>query len=1043
MESSVRWQQLGRHWESDDRSAPLVSDYHPQYLGVSLPSAAVLNPFPPELQRALVDRYRMERELGQGGMATVYLARDRRHDRLVALKVLRPEVSGVLGAERFAREIAIATKLSHPHILPVFDSGGIELGGGQPVLFYTMPYVAGKSLRERLRAEPQLPVEEAVAVARQVAEALDHAHRQGIVHRDIKPENILLAEGNALVADFGIARALDVAGGERLTETGVALGTPAYMSPEQGTASTWLDGRTDVYALGCVLYEMLAGQPPFTGPTAQAIMARHAVDPVPRLGTLRSTIGPRLERVVTRALAKVPADRFPTAGEFGAALATSQMTGTDRAPTFVIRTRLPRRRLVYLALAGGAGLALAAALLAHVRTRELVDLDPALVAIAPFRVVSADSSLAYLREGMVDLLAAKLGAEAGVRATDPRSVLSTWRQVVGTHNEELGSDAALQLAQRMRAGRLIDGSVVGSSNHLTLSASLLRFPQGRTVATANVEGPLDSLSVLVDRLAARLLTVESGVDVTRLSATSSSLPAIRAFLAGRAAFRRGRLEEAFSHYRDATKYDSTFALAAFEMVHMAKWLPGAWGEGSEGDRAVRLAQAGEGRLSGGDRALLDVWTGPIPTGPEYLERWQAAASAFPDRPEVWYWLGDAYFHNGRAVGVDHWSDVAEQEFRRGWTLDSANGMDSLAPEHSPIFAEPLFHMVALAQMKGDTASVLRLVRLGLSADSNGSTAGELRWHRALALGDSALRAYWADSADIDADAFGRIHQFITATGYGSQDWVRATRLASRDFEANHPGEIAGFHEVELLNGGRPRETRRVLLTDSSSSEGLTTRLRYALFWEQDTSGTSEVARRLERRAASALRPGEAGRDQLREICTVAIWRAGHGDFAGVPAATRRLRGAAIPGVSSGDSLLYAQYATLCASLLDAMRSSALRLPDARAKLAEADDASRTYNLVRSVPANLIVARVAEAQGDFALALKAVRRRDGDFATFQWYLSTFLREEGRLAALTGDTVGAVRAYQHFLMLRSNPEPEMRGESEQVREQLAKLIQEPGR
>jgi tetratricopeptide (TPR) repeat protein len=972
-------------------------------------------------------------------MATVYLAHDRRHNRPVALKLLRPEVSSVLGAERFAREIAIAARLTHPNILPLYDSGTLELGGGPPVLYYAMPYVAGKSLRERLRAEPQLPVDEAVRVACQVAEALDHAHRQGIVHRDIKPENILLAEGNALVADFGIARALDAAGGERLTETGLALGTPAYMSPEQGTASSWLDGRADIYALGCVLYEMLAGQPPFTGPTAQAIMARHAIDPVPSLRTLRATIGPAVEGVLTRALAKVPADRFPTARAFGDALGASQASEADRAPTVVTPTSALHSRLVYLALAGGAALALAAALLARVSTRQSVDLDPALVAIAPFRVASADSSLVYLREGMVDLLAAKLGAEAGVRPADPRSVLGIWHQLGAPQDHEVGSDAALQLARRVGAGRLIDGSVVGTSNHLALSASLRRSPKGQTVASASVEGPLDSLSVLVDRLAARLLTVEAGVDVSRLSVTSSSLPAIRAFLAGRAAFRKGRLDEAFRYYRDATTWDSTFALAAFEMVHVSRWFGGGGGE--DANRGVRLAQAGRDRLSSGDRALLDAWTGRLPTGPEYLQRWQAAVQAFPDRPEVWYWLGDAYFHNGRAIGVDDWYILAEEAFRRGWALDSANAMDSLTPERSPIFAEPLLHMVAIAQMKGDTASVLKLTSLGLSADSGGDKGWGLRWARALALGDSARRAFWADSARIDPEAFMQISQFITATGYGSQDWLRASRLATRNFEDRQPGEIAGSHATELLNGGRPREVRRILQRGSNSTEGLVGRLTGALFWEQDTSGTAEAARRLEKRAAGAPRSGGAGRDQLSELCVAAIWRAGHGDFSTVPAAVRRLRGAVLTGVSSNDSILYTQYGTLCATLLDAVRSSALRLPDAKAKLAEADEAARTYNLVRSLPANLVVARVAEAEGDLALALKAVRRRDGDFADFQWYLSTFLREEGRLAAVTGDTAGAIRAYQHWLMLRADPEPEMRAQSEQVRGELAKLVREP--
>ena len=349
----------------------------------------------------------------------------------MALKVLRPEISGVLGSARFAREISIAARLNHPHILPIHDSGVLGLGTDPSILFYTMPYVAGKSLRDRLEEEPQLSVEEAVRIARQVADALDHAHRHGVIHRDIKPENILLADGDALVADFGIARALDAAGGERLTETGLALGTPAYMSPEQGAGSSRLDGRADIYALGCVLYEMLAGQAPFTGPTAQAILARHAIDPVPSLRTVRSTVGAALDRAVARALAKVPADRFPTARAFGDALAALQASGTDHAPAILTPTSSPRRRWMLPAAAGGATLAMALALLAHARHGNPGAVDPAVVAIAPFRVAAADSSLGYLREGLVDLLAAKLGGEAGVRPVDPRSVLSVWRRGAG------------------------------------------------------------------------------------------------------------------------------------------------------------------------------------------------------------------------------------------------------------------------------------------------------------------------------------------------------------------------------------------------------------------------------------------------------------------------------------------------------------------------------------------------------------------------------------------------------------------------------------
>jgi len=278
------------------------------------------------LRSALAGRYTLERELGRGGMATVWLARDEKHDRLVALKVLRPEVAQALGPERFLREIKLTAGLDHPHILPLLDSG--EAGG---FLYYTMPYVEGESLRDRLVREKQLPIDDALAITREVADALGYAHSRGVVHRDIKPENILLAGGHARVADFGIARAITAAGGERFTETGITVGTPAYMSPEQAAGARDLDGRSDVYALGCVLYEMLAGEPPFTGPSAQAILARQSLDPVPRLRTVRETVPEALEAAVMRALAKTPADRFNPVALFTEAL-RGTTTGLDVEP---------------------------------------------------------------------------------------------------------------------------------------------------------------------------------------------------------------------------------------------------------------------------------------------------------------------------------------------------------------------------------------------------------------------------------------------------------------------------------------------------------------------------------------------------------------------------------------------------------------------------------------------------------------------------------------------------------------------------------------
>ena len=278
-----------------------------------------------QLRPALADRYALERELGRGGMATVYLARELKHGRLVAIKVLRPEIAGALGPERFLREIELAARLTHPHILPLHDSG--QVGG---FLYYVMPYIEGESLRDRLEGEGQLSLEDALRITREVASALSYAHSHDVVHRDIKPENILLSGGEAVVADFGIARAITQAAGPRLTETGISVGTPEYMSPEQASGGASIDGRSDVYSLACVLYEMLSGEPPYTGPTAQVVITKRLTDPVPSVRRLRETTPPAVDAAITRALAKAPADRFTKASEFVRALDAA--AGSTRSP---------------------------------------------------------------------------------------------------------------------------------------------------------------------------------------------------------------------------------------------------------------------------------------------------------------------------------------------------------------------------------------------------------------------------------------------------------------------------------------------------------------------------------------------------------------------------------------------------------------------------------------------------------------------------------------------------------------------------------------
>ncbi|MDQ2767764.1 MAG: serine/threonine-protein kinase [Gemmatimonadota bacterium] len=378
------------------------------------------------LKTALEGRYEIVRELGRGGMATVYLAKDLKHDREVAIKVLLPDLGMALGPERFRREIQLATKISHPHILALYDSGETP----DHLLYYVMPFIPGESLRARLDRDRQLSVDDAVQITVEVASALDYAHRQGIIHRDIKPENILLEDGHAIVADFGIAHAISAMGEEKLTQTGITLGTPTYMSPEQAMAERDIDGRSDVYALGCVLYEMIAGTPPFVGPTAASIIARHTLDRVPSLAIVRENVPDELEDVVLQALAKVPADRFKTAGAFAEALqrprgATySRRVEAARSATQSMRGVNPaarRKKMLLRAAAAVLPLALAGwgawryTRGAHIRNAgSSTGLDPRRIAVMYFEDDSKTHELSYLADGLTDALISRLTAVTGL-----------------------------------------------------------------------------------------------------------------------------------------------------------------------------------------------------------------------------------------------------------------------------------------------------------------------------------------------------------------------------------------------------------------------------------------------------------------------------------------------------------------------------------------------------------------------------------------------------------------------------------------------------
>ncbi len=461
------------------------------------------------LQTALSGRYALERELGRGGMATVYLARDLQHDRHVAVKVLLPELAVTLGVERFLREIEVGTVLQHPHIVGVLDSGQTD-----GILFYTMPFVDGASLRDRLVREKQLPIDEAIAIARQVSEALAYAHSKGVIHRDIKPENILLGSNGALVADFGIARAVSVAGGETLTRTGMAVGTPTYMSPEQAMASREVTAESDVYSLACVMYEMLAGQPPFSGPTAMALLARHSLDNVPSLKIVRGTVPDAVEDAIVRAMAKVPADRFHSALDFAAALTDHEGAARRRQESIAAQAIAAktvqqmvggrgRKRLMIAAavalplLAGGGwfgwkamdkGNDDAAGLTGRFAKNK--------IAVMYFQDRSPESKLAYLADGLTESLIDELSAVTQLKVTSQNG------SAVFKGKDAIPTDS---IARALSVGTLVNGVVEPMGNDsVRVTVRLVDAVSGKQVDRTQVDAALESSLSLKDTVAAQL-----------------------------------------------------------------------------------------------------------------------------------------------------------------------------------------------------------------------------------------------------------------------------------------------------------------------------------------------------------------------------------------------------------------------------------------------------------------------------------------------------------------------------------------------------------
>jgi serine/threonine protein kinase len=672
------------------------------------------------LRAALRDTYAVERQVGQGGMATVFLAEDIKHHRRVAIKVLRPELTATLGTERFLREIQLAAKLQHPHIVPVYDSGSADGN-----LYYVMPFVEGESLRDLLQREGRIPIERAAEIVRDVASGLAYAHKQGVVHRDIKPENIMLSGGHAVVTDFGIARAIDASRetNSGLTGVGIAIGTPAYMSPEQATADM-VDARSDQYALACVFYEMVSGKQPFSAPTMQALLTQVLTGPRPKLATLVHATPPGLDTAVQRGLAQVPDARFPDIMSFATAVML-ESSGTAAA------TRESRRwkRLAVILPVAVAVVAVAWVVLA--RPKRVVVSGAETIAVVPFS--ASGTGVENLGEGMVDLISGNLDGVGGIRTIESRLVVRAWQRRVKDGSATL--DDAIAIARSVKAASVLTGSVLATGQRTRLTAELYDL-NGKQLAREFVEGPTDSVLTLADGLALKLLhgiwrSKEPLPSAKSSAIVSTSMEAIRAYLDGEKWYRRGRWDSAQAAYEHAVRADSTFAFAWYKLATTLGW------EGQVGGVPGRTAGTNAVKYSGGlqprIRSTLVAYEMFQRGRPEAVDSMRAYTSQHPEDAEGWYLLGEAQYHTRNYHPLPAAELIAP--FDRTLALDSTltaaaiHPMEVALEEHDTALAKRYMkvfqdaHAEDEAEGASDALTLLRTGSLETTQRFTASTAG--------------------------------------------------------------------------------------------------------------------------------------------------------------------------------------------------------------------------------------------------------------------------------------------------------------------------------
>ena len=956
-------------------------------------------------------------------MSRVFVATERRLGRRVAVKVLPPELGAAVSVERFRREIQLAASLQHPHIVPLLTAG--EAGG---LLYYTMPLIEGETLRARLARERRLKVADAARILRDVLDALAYAHRRGIVHRDIKPENVLLVDEHALVTDFGVSKALTQASGAGvLTTAGVALGTPAYMAPEQAAGDPNIDHRTDIYAAGILAYEMLGGHTPFSGEAPQRVLAAQVMrrpEPVTRV---RPEVPPAFAATVMRCLEKDPAKRWQTADDLKREI---EQVPTASAPA-VVRRRWP----VLAAVVALAGLVAAWALW-RIRAPVQSAASPALVAVLPF-AVRGGADLSYLGEGLVNLLSTSLDGAGSLRAVDPHAVLSLVRRPDGG---ALDPDGGARAAERLGAGMYILGDVVEAGDRVRIGASLYDRERGSSPqASASTEGVRAELFTLVDGLATQLLgQASSGPTgrVTRVaSVTTPSLAAYKAYLDGEAAFRAGRADSAVAAFEQATTLDTAFALAYYRLSVAAEWATRA----QLAERAAELAVRHGARLADHDRLLLRALLATRRgAGVDAEGLYRDILATYPDDIEAWSQLGEVLFHYGPWEG----RPVA----------------DARAPFERVLYFEPgnvsaMVHLARVAALERRTAAVDSLVDAIIRLSPSSDRVLEMRVLRAYAAGDAAAKRQLQPEIARAGDALLSLPIWDVAAYVGDLDGASALAAALGDPARSRDARAAAHATIAYLALARGKldtariEVQRTAAADSVRALEYGTLLELAPFLPP-SRGALETARhaleRLDAAPVSALpmvyynvHDGVHAilRDyllgvvnaRLGDLSAAARYATALGDLKGSPSAVNLPRDLALEVRAE---VALAQGAPAIALALLRQRSGEAWYEYHMASPFFSGSRARYLRA-------LLEASQAKGEADIKEAIRLFSSFDAYSAFDLIYGGPARRQRAALYERLGDGAGAKADYQRFMELWKDCDPPLRALVDSARTGLGRL------